>query len=115
MDEEKWVLLTTDEAACFDGEFQDKDPILFCWPPRKGSFSQECEPGSLLLILSFWILTMHHESGGRKSPMCSFRSGFGSNVCGLVCLCPSLPACVLSGVICLHVDDMLEVGDDVFE
>ena len=47
--------------------------------------------------------------------MCSFRSGFGSNVCGLVCLCPSLPACVLSGVICLHVNDMLEIGDDVFE
>ena len=25
------------------------------------------------------------------------------------------PACVLSGVICLHVDDMLGTGDDLFE
>ena len=33
---EKWVLLTTDEAVLFDGEFQEKDPVLYCWPPRKG-------------------------------------------------------------------------------
>ena len=34
---EKWVLLTVDvQAAFLKGEFQDKDRVLYCWPPKNG-------------------------------------------------------------------------------
>ena len=35
------------QAAFLKGEFQDKDPALYCWPPKNGP----ALPGSLLLIL----------------------------------------------------------------
>ena len=47
---EKWVLLTADvQAAFLKGELQDKDRVLFCWPPRNGVPGVQL--GSLLLIL----------------------------------------------------------------
>ena len=55
---EKWTLLTADvQAAFLTGELQDKDRVLYWWPPKNGSTLPGVQPGSLLLILkrSFWI------------------------------------------------------------
>ena len=49
---EKWALLTADVQAAFPkGEFQDKDRVLYFWPPKNGPALQGVKPGSLLLIL----------------------------------------------------------------
>ena len=49
---EKWALLTADvQAAFLKGEFQDKDRVLYCWPPKNGPAHPGIQPGSLLLIL----------------------------------------------------------------
>ena len=57
---------------------------------------------------------MTHARGGRRSPKCSFKSGSESNACASVFTLHS-SAGALSGVICLHVDDMLGTGDDLFD
>ena len=49
---EKWTLLTADVQETFlKGEFQDKDRVLYCWPPNNGPTLSGVQPGSLLLIL----------------------------------------------------------------
>ena len=58
---------------------------------------------------------MHLASGGRRSPKCSFKSGFKKQRTCLGLFTLHSSAGVLSGVICLHVDDMLGTGDDLFE
>ena len=46
------ALLTADvQAAFLKGEFQDKDRVLHCGPPKNGPALPGVEPGSLLLIL----------------------------------------------------------------
>ena len=47
---EKWALLTADVQAAFP-EFQDKDRVLYCWPPKIGLALPGVQTGSLLLIL----------------------------------------------------------------
>ena len=49
---EKLALLTADvQAAFLKGDFQDKDRVLYCWPPKNGPSLPRVQPGSLLLIL----------------------------------------------------------------
>ena len=49
---EKWALLTADvQAAFLKREFQDKDRVLYCWPPKNGPAFRGVQPRSLLLIL----------------------------------------------------------------
>ena len=53
---EKKVLLTADvQAAFLKGEFQDKDRVLYCWPPKNGPALPGVQPGSLLLILKEFL------------------------------------------------------------
>ena len=52
---------------------------------------------------------------GDRSPKCSFRSGLEHKECASVFLTLHYSAGVLGGVICLHLDDMLGSGDDLFE
>ena len=100
---EKWVLLTADvQEAFLKGEFQDKDRVLYCWPPKnrpalpgvqlgKGVFGLNGAPRkwwekiSNVLIPSLGWFTLHS------------------------------PAVVLNGAVYLHVDEMLGTGDDMFE
>ena len=104
------------QAAFLKGEFQDKDRVLCCWPPNNGPALAGVQPDSLLLILKgvlgsndaprkWWekISKILVQVGFRKQRMCL----------GLFTL--HSPAGVLSGVICLQVDDMLGTGDDLFE
>ena len=106
---EKWTLLTADvQEAFLQGEIQDRGRVLYCCPPEEGAALQ---PGSLLLILkgvfglkdaprkwSEKICEVLVQVGLKKQRMCL----------GLFTLHSS--AGVLSGVICLHVDDMLGTG-----
>ena len=49
---EKWFPLETDVQAAFpEGVFQDKDRVLYRWPPKDGTALPGVQPGSLLLIL----------------------------------------------------------------
>ena len=104
------------QAAFLKGEFQDEDRVLYCWPPKDGPALPGIQPGSLLLILKgvfgfndaprkWWekISRVLVQIGFRKQRTCR----------GLVTL--HSPAGGLSGVICLHVDDMLGTGDELFE
>ena len=114
---EEWVLLTADvQAAFLNGEFQDYDRVLYGWQPKNGPALRGVQPGNLLLILkgvfglndapSKWWANVSKELvqiGFRKQRMCL----------GLFML--HSPEGVLSGVICLHVDDMLGSGDELFE
>ena len=38
-------------AASLQGELEDKDRVLYCWPPKNGPGLPGVQPGSLLLIL----------------------------------------------------------------
>ena len=50
---EKWALLTADvQTAFLKGEFQDKDHVLYCWPPKNVPSLAGVQPRSLLLILN---------------------------------------------------------------
>ena len=94
---EKWTLLTADaHAAFFKGEFQDKDRVLYCWPPKNGPALPGVQPGSLLLIPNE-VLGLNYApraSGGRRCPKYSFKSGLESNACALVFLrCTLLQVC----------------------
>ena len=114
---EKWAFLTADvQAAFLMGEIQDKDRVLYCWPPKNGPGVPGVQPGSVLLVLKgvfglngaprkWWekISKVLVQIGFRKQRMCH----------GLFAL--HSPAGALSGVICLHVDDMLGTGDELFE
>ena len=104
------------QAAFRKGEFQDTDRVLYCWPPKNGSALPGVQPGSLLLILKgvfglyyaprkWWekISKVLVQIGLEKERMCL----------GLFTL--QFSAGMLSGVICLHVDDMWKVGDDLFD
>ena len=67
---EKWTLLTADvQAAFLTAEFQDKDRVLYCWPPKNGPGLPGVQTGSLLLVV------------GERSPRYSFKSGLKSNEC----------------------------------
>ena len=104
------------QAAFLKGEFQDKDRVLCCWQPKNSPALPGVQLGSLLLILKgifrlndaprkWWhkISKVLVQVGFRKQRMCL----------GLFTLHSS--AGVLSGVTCLHVDDMLGTGDDLFD
>ena len=105
---EKWALLTADvQAAFLKGEFATL---------KNGPALPGVQTGSLLLILKrvfglsdaprkWWekISKVLVQIGFRKQRMCL----------GLFTL--HSQAAALSGAICLHVDDMLGTGDDVFE
>ena len=48
---QKWTLLSADVSAAFlKGEFQEKDRVLYAWPPRDGPPLPGVPPGALLLI-----------------------------------------------------------------
>ena len=116
-DEEKWASLTADvQAAFLKGEFQDKDRVLYCWPPKKSPSFQEFSLAVRCFSLSgvfrandaprkWWekISKVLGQIGFKKQRMCLDLFTLRS------------PAGILSGVICLHVDDMLGTGDDLFE
>ena len=117
-DEKSGFLLTVDvQVAILMGDFQDKDRVLYCWPARIGPALTVVQLCSLLLILKgvpglndearewWWdkISEVLVQIGFRKQRMCL----------GLFTL--HSPAGVLSGVICLHVDDVLGTGDELFE
>ena len=113
---EKWVQLTADvQAAFLKGEFQDKDRVLYCWPPKNGPTLPRVQPGSLLLILKGVLgLNDAPRKWWEKIPKVLVQVEFGKQrMClGLFTLHSS--AGVLSGVICHHVDGMLGTGDDLF-
>ena len=58
---------------------------------------------------------MHLACGGRNSPKILVQIGFKKQRMCLGLFTLHSPAGVLGGVICLHVDDMLGTGDDLFE
>ena len=76
---------------------------------RTGLLSPGVQLGSLLLHLKISLCD------GRNFLKFSFRLGFGNSECVLDCSRCTHPAGVLSGVICLHVDDMLGTGHELFE
>ena len=46
-----WVPLSADVSAAFlKGEFQEKDRVLYAWPPRDGPPLPGVPPGALLLM-----------------------------------------------------------------
>ena len=114
---DKWALLTADlQAAFLNGEFQDKDRVLYCWPPKNGPALPGVQSGSLLPILKgVFGLNDAPRKWCEKIPKVLVEIGFRKQgVClGLSTL--QSPAGILSGVICLHVDDMLGIGDELFD
>ena len=96
---ETWALLTADvQAALLKGEIQDKDRVLYCWPPKNGPALPGVQPGSLLFILKgvFRLYDENSECGSDYSH-CIHQVG------------------ALSGVVCFHVDDMLGTSNELFE
>ena len=87
------------QAAFLKGEFQDKDRVLYC---------------SLLLILKVCVLKDAPRMWVNISKVL-FQVGFRKQQMCLGLFTLHFSAGVLSGVSCLHVDDMLRTGDDLFE
>ena len=113
---EKWAILTADvQAAFLKGEFQDRDRVLYCWPPENGPALPGVQPDSLLLILT-GVLELN--DAPRKLWENFFKVlvqiGFWIQRMCLGLFTLHSPAGTLSGVICLHVDDMLGTGDELF-
>ena len=91
------------QAADLKGKFQNKFRVLCCWPPKNGPALPGVQPGTLLLILKrvFGLNDAEHFQSTRSD-----RFSETANVSWTD---------LLSGVICLHVDDMLGTGDELFE
>ena len=114
---EKWTLLTADAQASFrKGECQDEVRVLCCWPPKNGPALPGVQPAILLLFpKGLFGLNDAPRKWWEKISKVLVQVGFRKQRLrlGLVTLHSS--AGVLSGVICLHVDDVLGTGDDLFE
>ena len=110
-------MLTADvQAAFLKGEFQDKDRVLYCWPPKNGSSLPGVQPGSLLLILKgVFELSDALRKWWEKISKVLVQVGFKKQRMCLGFFILHSFAGVLSSVISLHVDDMLGTGDDLFE
>ena len=110
---EKLASLTADvQAALMKGEFQDKDRVLYCWPRR--TLMSSTWQSVAHLERRFWVERCTSQVVG-KIPKVLVQIWFRKQrMCfDLFTLHP--PAGVLSGVICLHVDDMLGTGQELFE
>ena len=105
--------LTADVQVTFlKGEFLDKDRVLYCWPPKNGPSLPGVQPGSLLLILKrFFGLNDAPRKWWEKISRVLVQIGFKKQRMCLGLFTLHSPAGILSGVICLHVDDMLGTGD----
>ena len=83
---DKWALLTTVvQAAFLKREYQDKDRVMYCWPPKNGPGLQ---PGSLLLILKgvLGLSDAPRKLWEKISQKNSSKSGLRSSECVLACL-----------------------------
>ena len=107
-------LLTADvQAAFLRGEFQDKDRVLYRWPPENGPALPGVHPGSLLLILKgVFVLNDAPRKRWEKISKVLVEIGFKKQRMCLGLFTLHSPASMLSGVICLHVDDLCRTGDD---
>ena len=100
---EKWALLTADVQAAFPkGESQDKDRVLYCWPPKNGPALTRVQPGSLLLIMNgVFGLNDAHRKCSEKISKVLVQIGFRKQRMGLGLFTLHSPAGTLSGALCL--------------
>ena len=104
------------QAAFLPGEIQDKDRVLYCWPPKNDPALPGVQPCSLLLILKgVFGLNDTRRKWWEKISKVFVQVGFTKQRMRLGLFTLHSSAGVPSGVICLHVDDMLGSGDDLFE
>ena len=110
-------MLSADVSAAFlKGEFQDKDRILYCWPPKNGPGLPNVPDGALILIKKgvfglndaprkWWTKVSETliSLGFKKQAMCI----------GMFLLYDQSGR--LAGMVCLHVDDFLGAGNELFE
>ena len=101
-----------------EGEFQDKDRVLYCGPPKKWTRSPRRSTWQFVADLekSFGIERCTSQViWFRQERMCFrlFTLNSATGMFGLFTLHSS--ASGLYGVICLHSDDMLRTGDELFE